>query len=62
MSEKTFILVGDIKYPGRVSVRAKSLEEAVHKAERGDFEVYDKTSKCLDFEWNGDQDTVERED
>jgi hypothetical protein len=58
--EKTYILVGDIKYPGRVTVKARSLNEAVIKAEnKFDFEVYDKDTKNLAFEWNGDRDTIE---
>lgn len=58
--EKQYILVGDIKYPGRVIVKARNLNEAVRRAENEfDFEVFDKANKNLAFEWNGDCDTVE---
>ena len=56
---KRFIFTGDIQHPGRVSVKAKTLEEALKKAEDGDFDVYDESNDCLAFEWNGDKATVE---
>lgn len=56
-----FILTGDIRHPGRIKVEAASLEEAVKKAEDGDFEVYDESHKILAFDWNGDEDSVETE-
>ncbi len=58
-SAKTFILVGDILHAGRVQVNAKTFDEALKKAEAGDFVVFNETSKGLGFEWNGDDDTVE---
>jgi phage repressor protein C with HTH and peptisase S24 domain len=57
-----FILVGDICHCGRVEVEADSLEEATKKADGGDFSVYDESGKPLRFEWNGDEESVEKED
>lgn len=57
--EKTFTFTGDIKFPGRVSVKARTLEEAIIKADTGEFTVFDKSNKHLAFDWNGDKDTVE---
>jgi hypothetical protein len=61
-AEREFILVGDIRHPGRVSVKARTREEAVELAEKGEFEVYDETKKCLAFDWNGDDATVEEKE
>lgn len=55
---KRFILVGDIRHPGKVVVEANDLDEAIKKADDGDFEVYDEHSKPLAFDWNGDKDCV----
>jgi len=57
--QKRFILTGDIKHPGRIAVNASTLEEALRKAEDGEFSVYDESHKILAFEWNGDQNSVE---
>jgi hypothetical protein len=57
--KKIYILVGDIKYPGRIAVKANGLDEALRKAEQGEFEVFEHINKCLAFEWNGNEDTVE---
>ena len=56
---KTWILIGDILHPGKVQVEAETIDQAIAKAERGDFEVYDEMHKCLAFAWNGDEDTVQ---
>ena len=56
---KTYILVGDICHPGRITVQAETLEEAVEKADEGDFVVYDEDGKNLAFTWN--RDVVETE-
>ena len=58
----TFTLVGDILHPGRVTVEAESLEEALDKATDGDFVVFDEQSDALAFEWNGDTETVTADD
>ncbi len=60
--KKRFILTGDISHPGRIAVEAETLDEAVQKADDGDFEVYDEHGKCLAFDWNGDDSTVEIEE
>lgn len=56
-----FILMGDVLHAGKIRVEASSLEEAIRKAEDGDFEVYDESGKNLAFDWNGDEDSVETE-
>ena len=58
---KDFILTGDIRHPGKIKVTAETLEEALKKADDGDFVVYDEMNKCLAFDWNGDESTVETE-
>lgn len=55
-----FIIVGDICHPGRIDVEADTLDEALDKAEAGQFVVHDKQDDCLAFTWNGDVDTIER--
>jgi hypothetical protein len=54
-----YVLVGDIRHPGRVEVDAASLEAALAKAEDGDFVVHDEHGKPLAFDWNGDDGMVE---
>jgi hypothetical protein len=51
-----YILTGDIAHAGRVEVEAESLEEALAKADDGDFEVVDEDGKNLGFEFCGDTD------
>lgn len=34
-----YILIGNIKHPGKVLVEAESAEEAIKKAEAGHFEI-----------------------
>jgi hypothetical protein len=58
---KRFILMGDIIHPGKISVVAENLEDALTKAANGDFSIYDEQSKCLAFDWNGDKDSIEVE-
>lgn len=60
--EKRYILMGDIAHPGRISVIASSLDEALEKADAGEFVVFDEQDDCLAFKWNGDEDYVETED
>lgn len=43
-NEHTYILVGDIVHPGHVRVSAKSLDEAIEKAENGQFEIWNEAS------------------
>lgn len=57
--EREFILVGDVKHPARVKVRARTRAEAVELAEQGNFTVYDESQKTLAFDWNGDDASVE---
>ncbi len=59
---KRFILIGDILHPGKIIVEAKDLDEALKKADDGDFAIYDESGKCLAFDWNGDEDSVETEE
>jgi len=54
--EKKYILTGDIIHAGRVEVSARSLEEAIDKAEDGDFKVVDEVNKDMKFEFCGDED------
>jgi len=56
---KRFVLVGDICHPGRIVVEASTIDEAVKKAEDGDFTVWDESAKHLLFQWNGDPEMVE---
>jgi hypothetical protein len=44
-----FILTGDILHAGKVAVEADTLDEAIEKAETGDFEVWDEQHKMLGF-------------
>jgi hypothetical protein len=60
--EKRYILMGDIAHPGKISVIASSLDEALEKADAGEFVVFDEQNDCLAFDWNGDEDSVETED
>jgi hypothetical protein len=59
---KRYILMGDIIYSGRISVLARSLDEALERADAGEFTVFDEQSNNLAFDWNGDDDSVETED
>lgn len=52
---KTFRLVGDICHPGTITVQADTPEEAVEKADQGDFVVEDEENKNLEFKWNHDE-------
>ena len=61
LTDKRFILMGDIAHPSRISVIAKSLEDALVNVAKGDFSVYDEQNDCLSFDWNGDEDSVEVE-
>lgn len=49
-----YILTGDIRHAGRVEVEADNLEEALEKADDGDFEVLDEGGKDLAFDFCGD--------
>jgi len=55
-----YTLVGDIKHPGRVEVEADTPNDAIVKAEAGDFAVHDEQHDCLAFDWNGDVSTIEK--
>ena len=58
----SFILTGDIIHSGRVRVVADSQEEALKKAERGEFEVYEEHQKNLAFSFDGSpEDHIEEE-
>ena len=51
---KKFYLTGDILKPGVVEVEAETLDEALEKAEQGEFRVYDEQDSCMGFTWCGD--------
>ncbi len=57
-----YILTGDVQHPGRISVEADTLLEALAKAEEGQFIVYDEQDDCLAFIWNGDTDGTSPEE
>jgi len=59
---KRYYLTGDIAHPGRICVVARSLDEALEKANAGEFTVFDEQNDCLAFDWNGDEDSVYTED
>lgn len=51
---RKFIVTGDIMHAGSVVVLAESKDEAVKKAEAGEFEeVWDETDKDLGFHFDG---------
>lgn len=50
-----YVLTGDIRYAGRIEVGAETLEEALAKADDGDFEVLDQ-GKADAFDFCGDED------
>jgi hypothetical protein len=52
----TYYLTGDIVHAGVVLVEADSLDEAIAKAEAGEFEVHDEAGKDLAFTFCGDTD------
>lgn len=54
-----YILTGDILHPGRIKVEANSPEEAIAKAEVGDFLVYDEMQRHLAFDHNGETPVLE---
>jgi hypothetical protein len=54
-----FILTGDIIQAGKVSVIAATKEEAIAKAEAGDFDKIIETSKPYGFNFDGDDDHIE---
>ena len=56
---RKFILVGDIRHAGRVSTRARTLEQALDQLARHDFTVEDEQGRDLAFDWNEDPDSVE---
>jgi hypothetical protein len=59
---RRWFLVGDIAHPGRICVVAYNLDEALDKANQGEFVVFDEQNDCLAFDWNGDEDSIETED
>ena len=59
---KRFILTGDVIQAGRVSVMAETKEEAITKAEMGDFEKVVDTSKPYGFTSDGDDEHIVEED
>lgn len=54
-----YLLTGDIRHAGRVAVEADTPDEAVRKAAEGEFEVFDEMHRCLAFDHNGEEPTVE---
>ena len=55
----TYILVGEIRHPGRIEVEADTLDQALEKADNGEFVIYDEQNNCLAFDWNTDVESVE---
>jgi hypothetical protein len=57
-----FILTGDIICAGKVSVVAETVEKAIEKAEKGDFERVMDLNKPYGFTFDGDDDHIEVEE
>ena len=58
----TFRITGDIAHPGVIKVEAETVDEALAKADAGEFVVYDEMDSCLAFTWDGDADAIEEGD
>jgi hypothetical protein len=56
-----YILTGDILRAAKVSVEADSQEEAIQKAEDGDFTIYEEYHGTDGFSFDGDDDHIEVE-
>ena len=54
----TFRITGDIAHPGVIEVEAETVDEALAKADAGEFVVYDELDDCLAFKWDGNADGV----
>lgn len=54
----TFLLTGDIAHAGVIAVEAETVDEALDKAEAGEFVVHDETDSCLAFTWDGDGNAI----
>ena len=48
-----YLLTGDIRRPGKIEVEAATLDQALDRADDGDFEVSDEQGKPLVFDWGG---------
>ncbi len=48
-----YLLTGDIRHPGKIEVEAATLDQALDRADDGDFEVFDEQGKPLAFDWDG---------
>ncbi len=62
MTERMFTLYGEITHPGKVTVLAKSLDQAIEKAENldgGDFLICEEGSHNLLFQWDGNEEIIE---
>ncbi len=57
---RIFVLVGQLRYPARVTAVAETLEEAVAQAKEGDFVVLDEEPDKQTFEW-GQEETIRAE-
>lgn len=58
---QVFVLCGDIIRAGRVLVRAKDKDEAIRKAEAGDFQVHDEAKRGASFVFDGGDEHIEKE-
>lgn len=50
---KTFKLSGDILHAGFITVQARTKNEAVRRAQAGDFTIFDEMGDTLGFDWDG---------
>lgn len=57
-----YILTGDIHRSAKVSVEADSSEEAIQKAQNGDFTIYEEFKHADGFTFDGDDDHIKVED
>jgi hypothetical protein len=53
---RRYLLSGDVTQAARVSTEAATREEAVRKAEAGDFVIEERVEKGADFTFDGDLD------
>ncbi len=48
-----FYLTGDILHPGIIEVEADTLDDAINKAECGEFAIWEEQDNYLAFDWAG---------
>lgn len=54
----TFLLRGEMLVAADVSVVAPSLDEAIERAQQGEFSVENTWPRNPGFKWNGEEDEV----